>query len=54
MGIQGNNLYIFLWYLKSELKKKIEILNLKNSVCLEKLRLNLKQKAKPYFCNTHF
>ena len=22
MGIQGPNLYIFLWYLKSELKKK--------------------------------
>ena len=56
MGIQGNKLYIFVWYLKSEFFKKsfFGILNLKKSVCLKKWPLNLKQKIKPYFCNTHF
>ena len=54
MGMQGNNLYIFLSYLKSEVKKKIENLNLKKLVCLKKLRLNLKQKTKLYIRNTHF
>ena len=50
------NLYIFLWYPKSKLKKKkfsFEILNLKKSVCLNKWRLNLKQRIKSCFCNTH-
>ena len=56
VGIQGNNLYIFLWYPKSKFKKIFffKILDLKKSVCLKKWRLNLKQKIKPYFCNTHF
>ena len=56
IGIQGTNLYIFLWYPKSKFKKKIffEILNLKISVCLKKWRLNLKQNIKPCFRNTHF
>ena len=41
---------------KIQIKKKVffEILNLKKSVCLKKLRLNLKQKIKLYFRNTHF
>ena len=56
MGIQGTNLYIFLWQLKPEFKKNnfFEILNPKKSVCLKKWRLNLKQKIKPYFRNTQF
>ena len=48
IGKQGPNLNIFLWHLKSELKKKnFKISNLKKSVCLQKWRLNLKQKIKP-------
>ena len=56
MGIQGPNLYIFLWCLKSEFLKKIffKILNLRKSVRLKKWLLNLKQKIKPHSCNTHF
>ena len=56
MGIQRPNLYIFLWHPKSEFKEKMffEILNPEKSVSLKKWRLNLKQKIKPYFYNTHF
>ena len=51
LGIQGPNLYIFLWYSKSKFLKNIffEILNLKKSVCLKEWRLSLKQKNKTLF-----
>ena len=44
MGIQGTNLCIFLWHLKSEFLKTIfrKILNPKKPVYLKKWRLNLK------------
>ena len=51
MGIQGNNLCIFLWYLKSEFLKKnfFGISNPKKSVCLKKLTPRSQAKNKTLF-----
>ena len=56
VGIQGENLHIFLWQLKIWILRKIFFRNLKISKVSmpKKWRLNLKQKIKPYFHNTHF
>ena len=54
IGIQGTNLYIFLWLPKSEFLKKIKNLKFWKIRMPKKWRLNLKQNIKTYFCYTHF
>ena len=56
IGIQGNNLHIFLWHLKIWILRKKLFRNFKilKLGMPKKWRLNLKQKIKPYFRNTHF
>ena len=51
MGIQGPNLYIFLWHPKSEFEKKIffEILNPEKFVCLKKITPKSQAKNKTLF-----
>ena len=56
IGIQGNNLHIFLWHLniwiwRKKLFRNLKILKLSMP---KKWHLYFKQKIKPYFWNTYF